>query len=97
MTDLLTDNMEIWARNQRLYFQLKNMGLHVKAVLCDDDKEGIKIDQIIVSVAPPTVPIVIDGSISCHVSPPVKGTEIGEVITSSVSFGDNVVDFPPKR
>ena len=91
MTDA---GMGTWERNQSLYFHLKNLGLHVKAVLRSDDKgEGPEIDQIIVSVAPPQVPLVVPSD-SGYVSAPVEGTEIGEVVGTAAGFGDNVVDLP---
>ena len=86
----------LWAKNNHLYFTLKSMGLHVKAVMIEGE-EGPVIDQIIVAAAPPQVPVLINSTTSTSVFTPLERGEIGEIVGSVADFGDNVVDFPPKR
>ena len=81
---------DLWARNQYLYFHLKNMGLHVRAV----ELNG-KIDQIIVAAGPPQVPFLVRSPAKDDIFLPLEGSEVGEIIGTAASFGDNVVDFPP--
>ncbi len=58
--ELPPEDMTKYARNKRLYEQLKSQGLVVEPVYVDDDPE--RIDQLVVSVAfPPEVEIMTIG------------------------------------
>ena len=71
------NNMTKFARNRRLYDHLFAMGLFVDPVLVDGNPD--KIDSLIVATAPWTVNL-----LPVDVASPVKGPEVGDVVTTSV-------------
>ena len=80
-------NMTRFARNRRLYDHLFAMGLFVDPVLVDGNPD--KIDSLIVATTPWTVNL-----LPADVASPVKGPEVGDIVTTSVGDRENVIDFP---
>ena len=69
-------------RNLKLYRTLTGMGLNVQAKPAEDDPT--KIGCLIVSVG--VLPLSVRG--------PLKGSEVAEGVTPTVTDRSNVVDFP---
>ena len=88
----------ITGRNTKLWTHLNSLGLYVDAIrpTGPDGKElEDKIDCLIVSVAPPTVEILVaESPASGSVGTGLEGTEIVDVVTPALGLGGNVADFP---
>jgi hypothetical protein len=54
LRDLPPEHMDQWARNERLYAHLRDLGLYVVPVFADEDRGGV--EYLMVSVAPPRSP-----------------------------------------
>jgi len=95
------EHMTPWDRNQRLYEQLKSMGLFVTPVCFTDDPSKISWLQVSAQAPMQTLEELVDrmipsseSSVPVNVSLPLEGTKIAEVVAPFLAHGDNVVDFP---
>ena len=77
------EDRSVKARNDRLYEELKRMGLFV-AVTYDPDDHTI-IDYLTISAGKPQVHLL-----------PLEGTEVAEDVPTTVGRTDNVINFPPE-
>ncbi len=90
--------MSVTERNTQLWAFLNGMGLYVQGIGPDGtsgtELEG-KLDCLIVSVAPPTVRLLVaEPPASTCIGEPVQGAEIDDTVASSARDRHNVVDFP---
>jgi len=82
-------------RNTLLWAYLATHGHYVEAVRPSEDSE--EIDCLIVSVAPPTLPIrVLHPSTTGGVGLPVEGAEVGQVVGPAAGVRDNVINLPTR-
>ena len=81
------EQMDVAARNQRLYEHLKALGLFV-AVTSDPDDRSV-IDSLTVSAGSPKVQLA-----PFDVCFPLEGSEVGDDIRATIRDADNVIDFP---
>ncbi|MCY3873279.1 MAG: hypothetical protein OXF88_03180 [Rhodobacteraceae bacterium] len=90
--------MSVTERNTHLWALLGGMGLYVEAIRPNGPKgeeQKDEIDCLIVSVAPPTVQLLVaETTTASSVGLPPEGAEIADEIGTASGFGNNVVNFP---
>ncbi len=96
------EHMAPWVRNARLYETLKGMGLFVTAVPFKDGPSKINWIQVYTQMPADTLEDLMDrmvpsdaDSVPRHVSSPLQGAQIRDVVTPASADRDNVIDFPP--